>query len=127
MRQIRQNVFETNSSSTHSITMCAKSDYDRWKKGKLFLNDGSSWFSYSPYKTKTFVTREEAIDIVTNNRYRPDEPLESLDEDDFLEVLRERNIYTYDDYGADFEYFEDSYTTPSGEEVVAFGYYGYDG
>jgi len=127
MRQVRRGVFETNSSSTHSITMCAKSDYERWKKGELFLNERGNWGSYSPYKTKKFVTREEAIDIVTNNRYRPDEPLESLDEDDFLEALRERDIYTYDDYGTDFEWFDASYTTPSGEEVIAFGYYGYDG
>ena len=27
-RQIRRGVFETNSSSTHSLTMCLKSDYE---------------------------------------------------------------------------------------------------
>lgn len=107
--------------------MCAKSDYDRWEKGELFLNDGNGFGSCSPYKTKKFVTREEAIDILTNSRYRPDVPLESLDEDDFLEALRERDIYTYDNYGTDLEWFDASYTTPSGEEVIAFGYYGCDG
>ena len=35
-RQIRRGVFETNSSSTHSITMCMKSDYDRWSNGEGF-------------------------------------------------------------------------------------------
>ena len=34
-RQIRQGVFETNSSSEHSIAVVAYSDYDRWKKGEL--------------------------------------------------------------------------------------------
>ena len=38
MRQIRKNVFETNSSSTHSITMCMKSDYDKWVSGELVWN-----------------------------------------------------------------------------------------
>ena len=35
MRQIRRNVFETNSSSTHSITMCMKSEFDKWVAGEL--------------------------------------------------------------------------------------------
>ena len=28
-RQVRRGVFETNSSSVHSITMCMKSDFDK--------------------------------------------------------------------------------------------------
>lgn len=38
MRQIRKNVFETNSSSTHSLTMCTKEEYDNWKNGKLLFD-----------------------------------------------------------------------------------------
>lgn len=34
-RQIRRGVFETNSSSVHSLTMCTSSDYDKWKNGEL--------------------------------------------------------------------------------------------
>ena len=29
-------------------------------------------------------------------------------------------------YGSDFETFENRMTTPDGEEVVGFGYYGYN-
>lgn len=36
MRLIRRNTFETNSSSTHSITMCSESDFDKWKNGELY-------------------------------------------------------------------------------------------
>lgn len=32
MRQVRRMTFETNSSSTHSLTMCTKEEYDNWKK-----------------------------------------------------------------------------------------------
>ncbi len=32
-RQIRRGVFETNSSSTHSLTMCSKKEYDEFEKG----------------------------------------------------------------------------------------------
>lgn len=34
-RQIRQGVFETNSSSEHAIAIVAYNDYERWKKGEL--------------------------------------------------------------------------------------------
>lgn len=37
-RQIRRGVFETNSSSTHSITMCSKEEYAKWKNGELLIN-----------------------------------------------------------------------------------------
>lgn len=37
-RQIRKNVFETNSSSTHSITMCLKSEFEKWKNDELILD-----------------------------------------------------------------------------------------
>lgn len=40
MIQIRQGVFETNSSSTHSITIASESDFDKWKNGDVYLNDG---------------------------------------------------------------------------------------
>lgn len=36
-KQIRRGVFETNSSSVHSITMCTRSDFDRWKDGELLF------------------------------------------------------------------------------------------
>ena len=36
MISVRKNVFETNSSSTHSITMCSENEYDKWKSGELF-------------------------------------------------------------------------------------------
>ena len=30
--KVRKGVFETNSSSTHSLTMCLGTDFDEWKK-----------------------------------------------------------------------------------------------
>ena len=35
MIQIRNNIFETNSSSVHSITICTEEDFQQWKKGNL--------------------------------------------------------------------------------------------
>ena len=35
MIQVRQGVFEANSSSTHSITMCTKNEFNEWVDGKI--------------------------------------------------------------------------------------------
>lgn len=36
-RQIRRGVYETNSSSTHSITMCSEKEYDEFEKGNICI------------------------------------------------------------------------------------------
>lgn len=128
MLQIRRNVFETNSSSTHSITMCSKDDYDRWDSGEVYLNEG--WWhkdNESEYKDKKFVTRDEAIDIIKcsgGDIEYDNEYYESFDK----YIAEEYEIYTSDEYFENeyLELFKDSYTTDSGETVVAFGLYGYE-
>lgn len=40
MRQIRHSVFETNSSSTHSIVICDKYLYDEWLEDRAYLGFG---------------------------------------------------------------------------------------
>lgn len=124
MLQIRKNVFETNSSSTHSITMCSKDDYDRWANGEAYLNKG--WWSKdneSEHKNNKFVTRDEATDILNHDKY-----FDGIPEDVSDEELAEHKIYTIDEYSENdcLEWFEDSYTTDSGETVIAFGLFGYD-
>ena len=37
-RQIRRGVYETNSSSTHSLTMCSKEEFEQWKNGELLFD-----------------------------------------------------------------------------------------
>lgn len=99
-RQIRRGVFETNSSSTHSITMCMESDYDKWVNGKLVLD---RW-------------GDKLVEITP-------EIEESMKND-------EREYLTYDQFNdwdyIDYETFKSTYTTPNGEKIVSFGYYGYD-
>ena len=93
-------MFETNSSSVHSVTMCSQSDYDRWKKGELILNLWS----------------EELVEITDKIKL-------SIDN-------HEREYFTYDEFFdyvcAYYETYVKSYTTEKGEEIVAFGYYGHD-
>ena len=99
-RQIRRGVFETNSSSVHSLTMCMESDFNKWVAGELVW---SRW-------------GDELVPIT-------DEIKKSMEED-------EREYLTYEQFNdydyIDYETFEDSYTTPNGETVKSFGYYGHD-
>lgn len=99
-KQIRRGVFETNSSSVHSLTMCMESDFNKWVAGELVW---SRW-------------GDELVPIT-------DEIKKSMEED-------EREYLTYEQFNdydyIDYETFEDSYTTPNGETVKSFGYYGHD-
>lgn len=38
-RQIRRGVFETNSSSTHSLTMCSEEEFEAWKRGEVLFQE----------------------------------------------------------------------------------------
>lgn len=149
MRLIRRGTFETNSSSTHSITMCSKSDFDRWKNGELyFLDDDGKFYNEEeririikehiidgkakyndgmktykgvtvPYSELDKLYTEENLAEITD-----DEIKHYLDEDlDYFEVP-----LTYKEWDNHLEYekYNDSYTTLNGETIVAFGYYGYD-
>lgn len=113
-RQIRINTFETNSSSTHTLIIAKKSEYEKFKSGELYLDR---------YYGK-FYTKEEIINMaIKNPRYTG-----SLDDmEDILDFLYDIDTcdrYFNDDY---LETYERSYTSESGDEIVIFGKYGYDG
>jgi len=115
-RQIRRMVFETNSSSTHSLTMCSKEDYDKWQKGELLLDDN--------YRSKgQFITKEAAIQKLKDNNC----DIDFNNDDELTSELRDYECYMYNSYWSDdLEDFESTYTTKSGEQIVAFGQYGSD-
>ena len=120
--QIRRCVFETNSSSVHSIAMCTRSEFDDWKDGKLYRNNG--WWSdtFSPLKDKYFLTYDEAIELINSSRwYR-----EIEEDEDIGDYFKEFEIYDYENWREDFETDVNHYTTPNGEEIVAVCYYGHD-
>lgn len=139
MRQIRKNVFETNSSSTHSITMCSQSQFDDWKAGKLLFDYWDRGFVSA--KEMTEADKEDARDeykqLYEGQSYY--KKWEDLSEDEvnkwynkyYSENCNHHNddLKTYEDY---FDYdgletFINYYTSESGDEIVAFGKYGYDG
>ena len=128
MIQIRNNVFETNSSSTHSLVMCTKSEYVEFAKGNLYYVD---WHN----APKKFMTFEEVIQWMTETNKLDSDAVETLqsmydknDLDGVADYLSDYEVYTEDTYENDeLEDFYEEFTTPGGETVVTFGHYGYCG
>jgi hypothetical protein len=121
MRQIRRNVFETNSSSTHSIAFATKSEFEKWSNGELLYKDG--WRDKS-----RFMTEDEAIADIKSSKYYNGEldDISTISKEEIYEIFREYDIYDYEHWGYDYESDVTHYTTPGGEEIVAVCYYGYD-
>ena len=124
MIQIRIGVFETNSSSTHTLCIMPAETYKKLSSGELYIQQ---------WGDKVY-TRDEAIDraIEQNNRYDnrkiTREMVEEMNYDEFHEFLSGCEIVNFDNWGSEYlDYFEEKYTTPSGDEIVVFGQYGYDG
>ena len=98
-RQIRRGVFETNSSSIHSLTICSKEEYKQWERGEKWFNSWSDKFV---------------------------EPSDDLEQEiDHNGVFKSPDDF-YDYYNEWLETMYEEYTTKHGEQIVAFGYYGID-
>lgn len=97
--KIREGIFETNSSSIHSICICTEDEYEAWRRGETLFN---RWC----YGDNQFVPNTE--------EYRNDE---------------EGQYVTCEEYWDDeyLEPFKEEYVSPSGDRIVAFGKYGWDG
>lgn len=122
MKQVRRGVFETNSSSTHSLTMMMKSDYERWQNEQLYLYTGSGWgWDFNKPVCNHMYTRDEAVAFAKSYRYYDEE--EEIDN----KLLKYMDFISWDDEGSEYlESFYEEFTTPSGEIIVAFGEYGND-
>lgn len=116
---IRRGVFETNSSSTHSLTIMNDKEYKEAQESKYFDSDER------PVKEEDVLKEWEENKEEFLNRNDGDE------EDAFADFLECSEYYTadsYNDYLDDFGYetFYTKYITPSGDIVHIFGHYGYN-
>ena len=133
-RQIRFGMFESNSSSTHVLYMVSRDAYEKFEQGG-YLYDGSD-FGWKNKETAPengeIYSREEVIEMIKNNYkyYNPfneDEMNEDEIEDEWYEIISGAGFVSEEILeNQQYETFYDSYRTPGGEEVVAFGYYGYN-
>ena len=129
MKTIRNNVFETNSSSTHSISIFYAEDYEKFKNNELLYNPESD----------ELITLEEGVEILLNN----------LSEESKIKILNDKlsyseiiNLYidelTYyievpkfykELIDFDYNYLETDITefnTKSGEKLIIMCRYGYN-
>lgn len=121
-RQIRCGVFETNSSSVHSLTMCSIEEYEKWENEEvLFWEDENK-----------FGTREEIIEeLKTATWYDGSLRYPNVnweDEDEVNDIFSDEDIKTCEEYfdNAYYDTYSQTYTTPNNEVIVAFGYFGHD-
>lgn len=128
---IRQKTFETNSSSTHALIFCTEDEYDKLKKGELWLD--------SRYSYATIITQEEAEkcieEIWEETAKHEGKTVEELKKkaaeeyDDPLDYIK----YDYDDIPCKLEdwmsnYEQDTYLyNHKGEKIIAHCAYGYEG
>lgn len=117
MLSVRRNVFETNSSSTHSITMCSENEYDEWEKGELLFDRWKNGFI-----TKVEYQKEYERQKKEYFEEKPDET-----DEDFEDYFNDdKRYYTYDEFFSEigYETHTKTYTTKGGETVIALCYYG---
>ena len=127
MKTIRIGTFETNSSSTHSITMCMESDYEKWKNGEMYWHRwNDELVSKEEVEKEMAKLREEFIadnpDFDENNEEWKEKLEQYINEDKMYYTYEEFNDYDYIEY----ETYVNTFETPQGEKVVSFGYYGSD-
>ena len=128
---IREGVFETNSSSTHSLIMLPESEFKKWKNGELLYQEDTPWIEDDKLReefVKKYVdhhndlyTKEEVEEI---KKFYADHGIE-VDEDDYENW--DYCFQTYERWCEEDELESDRhyYTTPGGEKIVAVAKYGY--
>lgn len=138
MRQIRRGVFETNSSSTHSLTICTEDQYNDWKAGKIFYDryneDFCEKFILTDHEKamaeEDYEEHYGSLIFHKNWNELTEEEKEVWYQKYYISEIKdsEDDIVTYREYfgGGGLETYVEFYTTPKGEKIVAFGKYGYD-
>jgi hypothetical protein len=106
MKQIRCNVFETNSSSTHALVLFNEEDYQKFKEGKIVLDDCCKPVELGNLKLK-----------------------EERDEDDWCpygavkEVDGEDYYFTYDMLKDNTELAQENIRSPNGDTIYGVSMY----
>lgn len=122
MIQIRNNIFETNSSSVHSITLCSEDEFQKWKNGEIFFDRCE----------EKFLTPKEAEEVKKEQERERERLIEQYgNDDDFYDECRTLTYSQFFDWQGDDNYLDymekyQSHQNINGVDVVAFGYFGHD-
>ena len=134
-RQIRRGVFETNSSSTHSLTMCSEEEFEAWKRGEVLFQEWGSENFVSANKLSDYDKKKASEDYDENkDDFQKDwkDLSDEAKQNYYTKYAKEHDIIdedakTYEQYmnEGDLETFVQRYTSKNGDKIVAFGEYGY--
>lgn len=136
MRQVRHGVFETNSSSTHSLTICTEEEFNKWTNGELMFDT----YDEKLVEVNTKISEEQKV--YAKGYYEKSKKVfwkswEQLSEEEieawyvkYMTDMNKVDVYRYQTrdqflYDSDLSTFTQHYKSPSGEKFVAFGKYGY--
>lgn len=136
-QNIRNQVFETNSSTTHSLTILSEDEFNEFEKGGLYLNWNDELVTRDEIKAEIDDWDSYVKDFIEDNGF--DSKEDYLDNYNYTEEQLENDVINYyvkengyKDYDhilgddAEYESYEEHYTTKSGDKIVVFGYYGYE-
>lgn len=145
MKQIRRNVFETNSSSTHTLAICTEDEYKDWKDGKLLFNKWNETF----VKNSINITKqdrkeaEERYTIYKGKYYKDWSELTEAEREEYTynyiaQQRRQEKSFSFEEDGLTYQEFMQNcnndgletetshYTSPSGDKLVITCAYGYN-
>ncbi len=120
MINIRYGIFETNSSSTHTLIMCGDEEYKKLLHNELYVG------------VNELVTMDEWFENYLQCPSLEDK-LRGMTHEEIVKFCEEEGYdppYTLDEYFERYEYlenYEETYTTKKGEVIHAFGVFGRDG
>ena len=95
MKIVRMGTFETNSSSTHSLVILSKEEYDSWKKNEKTLNIYSGKIQELTDLDKKIIRNDDGSVDYEGNHFESEY---DFMESDYYDVI--------DDDNASFEYVE---------------------
>lgn len=145
MKQIRKNVFETNSSSTHTLAICTEDEYKDWQDGKLLFNKWNETFVKNSINI-TKQDRKEAEERYTTYKgkyYKDWSELTDSEREEYTynyiaQQRRQEKSFSFEEDGLTYQEFMQNcnndgleteishYTSPSGDKLVITCAYGYN-
>jgi len=135
MYRIRQCVFETNSSMSHSLIIMSKDQNERWEKENLYYYQCSWWNPFKdlpedeqPIKGELY-TQKEVLEFLEKSGYKYNPEEWDGDVDEFIYEMYGETFSGYEKWhDSDWEeYGDETYTTPGGEELIVEWKCGRDG
>lgn len=129
--KVIKTIFETNSSTTHSVVVMPKEKFDKWTSGLYYFN-GSYYDSKSegekPVKGGMY-TEKQVLEFLSDIGFKYDtEEYSCVSASEYIKDCDVGFISWESWFEGDYlETDKTYYTTPNGEEIVICCKYGYDG